>query len=119
MNVIINNMVNLKKSILGLGALIVVFGLVFSFVAFSPTNKIETLKYRYNGPDEAGLTTLTNWTNVSEEEEPEGCTPGTEIPCLVQFNDNEYDDIVDFYTTHDTAAEMFSSTKVASRKNEN
>lgn len=88
-------------------------------MAFIPAKKkIATLTYRYNGPDEAGLTDPLNWSDLSEEEEPEGCEVGDELPCLVQFNDTEYDDIADFYTTHSTAPSMFASQKVLTRKDE-
>jgi hypothetical protein len=108
------------KNVLPLIAFVVGLSLVFSQSAFKfGDKKTTTLKYRYNGPDEAGLTTLINWEDVSEQEEPENCLPGTEIPCLVEFEDNEYDDIVDFYTTNDTAVEMFDTHKVVSKKNEN
>lgn len=105
------------KLILPALAIVLSLGIVFTTSAFSSADqKIQTLKYRFIGTSESDLTNPTKWQNVSEESNPESCEVGTELPCLVQFNDNEYSDIADYYSTHDTAAEMFSSLKVVSRK---
>lgn len=102
----------------GLVALVVAFGLVFSVVAFSPAKKTATLKYRYNGPDEAGLHTPGNWSDVSAQPNPEGCEPGEEIPCLIQFETPEYDDLQDFLDQNPTLQDMIDSETVQSYKNE-
>ncbi|TKC10663.1 hypothetical protein FA048_10830 [Pedobacter polaris] len=99
-------------------AIVLGLGIAFSSSAFKPSGKVNVLKYRYIGTNEAGLTTLSNWTDVSTEENPTPCEAGDEIPCLVQFQDNEYDNIADFITTNDTKAEMYATSKVESSKNE-
>ncbi len=111
-------MKNLKNL---LPALALVLGLTFAFtqIAFkSDVKKSTTLKYRYIGNDETGLTTLANWEDVSNEPSPEACESGTEIPCLVVFEDNEYDDINDFITVNNTNAKMLATTRVVSKKDE-
>lgn len=105
------------KFILPVFAIIFGLGIVFTTSAFkSSDKKIQTLKYRYIGTNETDLTNPLKWENVSEEPNPEACEPGEELPCIVQFNDNEYANIAAYYGTHDTAAEMFSSLKVVNRK---
>ncbi|WP_113653419.1 DUF6520 family protein [Pedobacter namyangjuensis] len=109
-------MKNLKKILAGLLALIVVCGIVFTTSAFKNDKKVTTLKYRFIGSSDADLDDPTKWQDVSSQPNPESCNPGTELPCLVVFQDNEYDDIADFYNTHTTSADMFTTSKVISRK---
>ena len=108
-------MKNLKKLAFGLVALCLAFGLVFSVSAFK-SKKSATLKYRFIGINETDLTNPLKWQDVSSEPNPEACDAGIELPCLVQFDENDYNNIAAFYTAHDTAAEMFATSKVVSRK---
>jgi hypothetical protein len=108
-------MKNLKK-LVPVIALILGLGIAFGATAFKPSKDPVTLTYRYIGTDELGLTDIDNWEPIPANETPLPCDPGTELPCIVSFTDEEYDDITDFYTTHDTAAEMFSSLTVVNKK---
>ncbi|RZL37601.1 MAG: hypothetical protein EOO96_04730 [Pedobacter sp.] len=110
-------MKNLKKILAGLLALIVVCGIVFTTSALKSEKKVTTLKYRFIGTSDADLDDPLKWQNVSSQPNPESCNPGTELPCLVVFEDDEYDNIADFYNTHPTSSDMFTTTNVASRKN--
>ncbi len=110
---------NLKKLLFGVVAVVLAFGLVFSLSAFTlEDKKIATLTYRYDGDDEAGLNVPGNWTNISQEEEPEGCEAGVEIPCLVQFDTTDYDDIADFLSENPTLQDMIDSDHIQSYKDE-
>ena len=110
-------MKNLKKMLFGLAALVLAFGLVFSVSAFKgPAQKTSTLKYRFIGTNSADLQDPSKWLDVSSEANPVPCETGSVLPCIVQFENNEYTDIEDFYTQHDTAAEMFKTTRVISKK---
>ncbi|WAC39041.1 DUF6520 family protein [Pedobacter sp. SL55] len=107
-----------NKILFGLAALVVAFGLVFSMSAFRSNEKLATLKYRYTGNNEAGLHTASNWDDVSAQPNPEGCEPGEEIPCLVEFDTSEYTDLQDFIDQNPTLQDMIDSERVQSYKNE-
>ncbi|MCJ0741852.1 hypothetical protein [Pedobacter montanisoli] len=111
-------MKNLKKLLFGLATLLVVFGLVFMVSAFTSSKKTATLKYRYTGNDETGLHTASNWDDVSSQPSPEGCEPGDEIPCLVQFDSGEYTDIQDFINQNPSLTDMIETNRIQSYKNE-
>lgn len=112
-------MKNLKSLIFGLAALCLAFGLVFSVSAFTTgTKKSSTLTYRYNGNDEGGLHTAGNWSDVSNQEEPEGCEPGEEIPCFVQFDSSEYANIQIFIDENPTLGDMIDSERIQTYKDE-
>lgn len=105
-----------NKLSLGLVAL-VGFGLVATESAFTHKDPV-LLKYRYTGSNASGTITPSNWNDISNETNPTGCV-GTEIPCIVQFYDNEYDDMTDFLASHTTPLAIAESGKVAAERNEN
>jgi len=104
---------NLKKLSLGLVAL-VGFGLMITLNAFT-TNKVTTLKYRYNLNTETGINAVTNWTDVSNQSNPSGCG-GSDIPCLVQFESSEYANLSAYLSANPTADDMEDSGRVISHK---
>jgi len=106
---------NLKKLSLGLVAL-VGFGLMVTLNAFT-NDTAAILKYRYNGTNAAGTTTLANWTDVSSQPNPLGCD-GEGIPCLVEFRDDQYADMAAFIAAHNTPALIASSPYVTAEKDE-
>ena len=105
------------KLVLPLFTLVLALGLVFTQSTFKVSNKSTTLRYRYIGNDEAGLKTLSNWQEIAPGDTPSICETGTELPCLVSFEDNEYSDIVAFYNANGTSSAMFSSNRVVNKKN--
>lgn len=104
---------NVRKLTFGLVAL-VGFGLAITLNAFT-ADKVTVLKYRYNGSNSAGTTTLANWSDVSDQPNPTGCD-GEEIPCLVEFRDDQYADMSAFIAAHNTPALIASSPYVTAEK---
>lgn len=79
----------------GLAALVLAFGLVFTVSAFKqkePTN----LAYQYTGDDDSGVMDPGNWDTIPYEPAPTECDAEGELVCIVQFNDEQFDDISDF-----------------------
>ncbi|MCX2584335.1 hypothetical protein [Pedobacter sp. MR22-3] len=79
--------------------------------------KTVTLKYRYNLNTATGISTASNWTDVSDQPNPSGCG-GEEIPCLVQFDSSEYSSITAFLSANPTIPDMEESERVVSHKDE-
>ena len=99
---------NFKKISLGLAALIVAFGLVFSMSAFTE-KKSTDLAYQYTGNDATGVVTPGNWTPIPYDENESACDAEGELVCIVQFNENEYSDITDFLGDYANAADVNDS----------
>ncbi|RZK52062.1 MAG: hypothetical protein EOO87_16090 [Pedobacter sp.] len=78
-------MKNLKKVSLGLAALVVAFGLVFSMSAFrNHQNKvIKTSSYwQFTGDDITQVRDYTKYVKITNPEAP-SCEEGSDIPCVL------------------------------------
>lgn len=85
-----NNMKNLKKSIFGLAALVVAFGLVVSVSAFKGTangEKRALVYFKYNGStfNEANYRNIENWEHITDPEAP-SCAGSSDI-CVLSVDD--------------------------------
>ena len=85
----INNMKNLKKTIFGLLALIMVFGLVFTVSAFksNENSKKQYTYWKYNLDEENGARNGFNYTETFSPD-GEGCDDEEEIPCVIRVEDS-------------------------------
>ncbi|RYD98763.1 MAG: hypothetical protein EOP54_06585 [Sphingobacteriales bacterium] len=95
MNIIINDMINLRKSILGLVALVVVFGLVFTVSAFKTSNvpNRTTTTFYYDGPIPAEKGDVEDITNWKYDAGGQDCgTPQDEQACTITVSNDFVDD---------------------------
>lgn len=112
----VTDMKNFRK-LIPLFALVLGLGLVFTQSAFKNTHT-DTLKYRFNGHNFQQLEDADKWDNISEEDEPEGCEPGTELPCIVEFDESTYADIEAFLIANPTVQDMINGDYILSYKDE-
>lgn len=94
-------------------ALVVGLGLVISQSAFKSST--VTMSYQYDRNDAIGIGDAANWNDLSSTPQ-QGCSEGTDLPCIVQFESTEYPDLATFLAAHNDAAEIFSSGKTVSSK---
>ncbi len=114
MNIIINDMINLRKSILGLAALIVAFGLVFTASAF--TKKVALVKYQYTENTMDNLFDDTKWDDVTVAA-PASCGDPGDLPCIIEFDSEVYADIEDFLeSNNDLTSLRPNSTEISSKE---
>lgn len=106
------------KFLLPLFMLLLGIGLVFTQSAFKKTEKFSTLKFRYTGSDASGLHTVGNWQDVSTQPNPEGCDPGEEIPCLIEFDTSQWSSLSAYLSANSTLQDMVDSGAIQSYKDE-
>lgn len=97
-----------SKLFLGLAALVIAFGLVFSMSAFT-VKKSADLAYQYTGNDASGVMTPGNWIPIPYDENESACDAEGELVCIVQFNENDYSDITDFLGDYANATDVNNS----------
>jgi hypothetical protein len=102
-----------SRNLLPMLALVVGLGLVISQSAFKSST--VTMSYQYDRNDAVGIEDPANWNDLSSTPQ-QGCSEGTTLPCIVEFDSSEYPDLDTFLATHDDAAEIISSGKTVSRK---
>lgn len=95
-----------------------IMGISLIFSAFTTSKEPETLQFRYNLDSEDGIENPGNWQDVSSVQNPTGCTQDQDLPCLIRFTTEEYDDLMDFLDQHPTADDIFDSEKVIATKPE-
>lgn len=97
-----------NKILFGLAALVIAFGLVFTTSAFTKKDPVN-LAYQYTGDDETGVMSSGNWTPITYNPTPTECESIGDLPCVVQFDDSQFDDIADFLSNYADADEVNSS----------
>lgn len=107
----------IKKNAIVLVALVIALG-TFTLMSFGEKNKKEptTLKYRYDLSSPTGIDNPLNWTEVSSEPNPQGCQQNQPLPCLVEFTDEEFEDLNAFLEDYDNATAIMGSGHVTATK---
>lgn len=108
-------MKNLKK-LLPVIAIVLGLGIFFSASAFKSNQHTTTVKYRFTGTSTADLHDISKWDDVSAQPTPTPCEVGTELPCLVEFQTSEYDNIQDFLDQNEDVSDMIATDRVISLK---
>jgi hypothetical protein len=109
-------MKNLKK-LLPVIAVVIGLGIFFGASAFKSINqKTTTLKYRFTGTSTTELHDISKWDDVSAQPTPAPCETGDELPCLVEFQTSEYDNIQDFIDQNEEVSDMVATLKVTTLK---
>ena len=84
---------NLKKFSLGLAALCLAFGLVFSLSAFKSSKQRTTTTFYYNGPIPADKDDVEDVNNWKYDANSQNCgTPQDEQACTITVSDDFVDD---------------------------
>jgi len=109
---------NLKKISLGLAALIVAFGLVFSMSAFkqAPVKK-EILRYQYKNSDATDINQVTSWDDLNSLPQQD-CEEGEDLPCVIEINTSTspYNSLADYLSAHSTLGAIMASDEVTVKK---
>ena len=94
--------------------------LAFAASAFTFLSEAEkesvTLKFRFPEPTAAHVTDAAYWDDVSAQQNPESCDIGTELPCLVIFEDTEYASIEAYLAANNSLTAIMSSPQLVSAK---
>ncbi|RZK53174.1 MAG: hypothetical protein EOO91_18130 [Pedobacter sp.] len=104
------------KNLIPALVIVVGLGIFFGASAFKANQKTTTLKYRFTGTSTADLHNITKWEDVSAEPTPTPCETGTELPCLVEFQNSEFDNIQDFIDQNEEVSDMVATNRVISLK---
>lgn len=77
--------------------------------------EVVTLRYQYTGTDAGNVTDENAWQDVTNTN-PQSCDNRLELPCVVEFDSSQYDDIEEFLDAHPSLTEIMGATETISTK---
>lgn len=104
------------KLILPVFAIVLGLGIVFTQSAFKAKTPIN-LAYQYTGSTDEGVMEPSNWTPITYQPTPTECDELGDLVCIVQFTDEQFDNIADFLNNQ-TDAEAVNNSTYAKRHKE-
>lgn len=106
----------MKKNLIIAAVAIMAFAAsAFTFLSETPQETV-TFKFRYPEPTASHVTDAAYWDDVSSQQNPESCDIGTELPCLVIFDDTEYASIEAYLAANNSLSAIMSSPELQSAK---
>lgn len=77
--------------------------------------EVVTLRYQYTGDDSADLYNLGEW-ELLDPDDSATCNNIPQLPCVVQFENTEYQNIQAFLDAHPTLPDIMDADELISTK---
>ena len=108
---------NFKKISLGLAALVIAFGLVFTASAFKTKSaKNTTMYYYFNSDQESDIDDPGKWLPIDANDVPGASCDGEDLSCVIRFDTDDFDDLEELLQAYPSSSALQSAGHTIAEK---